>query len=86
MSHCRWFKAELKSFKWQTQADVALSGMLVDRPLNFFQVNENQVALQGVHALLEPGVYPLRLEATLVDGSKQSFEQMVLVTSGQLLK
>ena len=68
-----------------TQADVALSGMLVDRPLNFFEVNENQVALQGVHALLEPGVYPLRLEATLVDGSKQSFEQMVLVTSGNYL-
>lgn len=64
------------------QEGVSLSGMLVDKPLNFFQTNGNQVALQGVHALLEPGTYPLRIEATLADGSKQSFEQMVLVTSG----
>ena len=41
-----------------------------------------QVALQGVHALLAPGVYPLRLEATLPDGSKQSYEQNILIVSG----
>jgi murein DD-endopeptidase MepM/ murein hydrolase activator NlpD len=61
---------------------VSLSGTLVDMPLHFAQENGEQVALQGVHAMLEPGVYPLRLEATLPDGSKQSFEQNVLVTSG----
>lgn len=66
----------------QTQEGVSVSGMLVDMPLHFFQANGEQIALQGVHALLEPGVYPLLLEATLADGSKQSFEQMVLVTSG----
>jgi murein DD-endopeptidase MepM/ murein hydrolase activator NlpD len=54
----------------------------VDQPLHFFQSNVEQVALQGVHALLEPGVYPLRIEATLPDGNKQAFEQMVVVTSG----
>jgi murein DD-endopeptidase MepM/ murein hydrolase activator NlpD len=66
----------------QTQEGVSLSGMLVDMPLHFFQTNGEQIALQGVHALLEPGVYPLLMEATLTDGSKQSFQQMVLVTSG----
>jgi len=66
----------------QTQEDAAVSGMLVDMPLHFFQANGEQIALQGVHALLEPGVYPLLMEATLTDGGKQSFEQMVLVTSG----
>jgi murein DD-endopeptidase MepM/ murein hydrolase activator NlpD len=66
----------------QTKEGVTLSGMLVDKPLRFFQSNVEQVALQGVHALLEPGVYPLLMEATLPDGSKQAFEQMVLVTSG----
>ena len=65
-----------------SQEGASISGMLVDKTLNFFQANGDQVALQGVHALLEPGAYPLRLEATLSDGSKQSFEQMVLVTSG----
>ena len=66
----------------QTREAASLSGRLVDMPLHFFEANDGQVALQGVHALLEPGVYPLLMEATLPDGSKQSYEQMVLVTSG----
>ena len=66
----------------RVQEGASPSGTLIDMPLHFFQGNGEQVALQGVHALLEPGVYPLLLEATLTDGSKQSFEQMILVTSG----
>jgi len=69
----------------QTQEGVSVSGILVDMPLHFFPANGEQVALQGVYALLEPGVYPLLIEATLTDGSKQAFEQMVLVTSGDYL-
>ena len=73
----------------QVPEGVYVSGMLVDHELRFFPDSESapqgygsQVALQGVHALLEPGAYPLRLEATLPDGSMQSFEQLVLVISG----
>jgi murein DD-endopeptidase MepM/ murein hydrolase activator NlpD len=66
----------------RVQEGASLSGMLVDKPLHFFQGNGEQVALQGVHALLAPGTYPLLLEATFADGSKQSFQQMLLVTSG----
>lgn len=67
----------------EVPAGVTVSGMLVDRALHFFEeADGSQVALQGVHALLDPGPYPLRLEATLPDGSKQSFEQNVLVNSG----
>ena len=69
----------------QTQEGVSVSGTLVDMPLHFFQADGEQVALQGIHALLEPGVYPLLMEATLTDGSRQAFEQMVLVTSGDYL-
>ncbi|HTX91107.1 MAG TPA: peptidoglycan DD-metalloendopeptidase family protein [Anaerolineales bacterium] len=62
---------------------VTLGGMLVDHPLHFFSIDDKtQVALQGVHAMLDPGLYPLRLDVTLADGSIQSFEQMVLVNSG----
>lgn len=62
---------------------ATLSGLLVDHPLRFFPLPDGrQVALQGVHAMLEPGLYPLRVEATLADGSRQAFEQMVLVRSG----
>jgi murein DD-endopeptidase MepM/ murein hydrolase activator NlpD len=69
----------------QTQDGVTLSGSLVNMPLHFFPSNNGQVALQGVDALQEPGVYPLLAEANLPDGTKQSFEQMVLVTSGNYL-
>ena len=62
---------------------VTLSGILVDKPLHFFAASNEHVALQGIHALLEPGVYPIRLEAALADGSRQAFEQMVLVRSGE---
>ena len=66
---------------------VTLDGTLVDKPLNFFPLSDGRmVALQGIHALLDPGVYPLRLNATLPDGTKQSFEQMMLVASGNYTK
>lgn len=67
----------------RTQPGVSLSGMLVDKTLHFAPLEgETFVSLQGVHAMLEPGPYPLRLTASLPDGSQQSFEQMVLVQSG----
>ena len=60
-----------------------LTGFLVDHSLHFFDMGDGrQVALQGVHALLDPGVYTLHRVATVADGSIQSYEQMVLVVSG----
>ncbi len=64
----------------QTSALVAnLSGTLADRPLHFFPMGDEWIALQGVHALLPAGIYPFRLTATLPDGSQQTFEQLVLI-------
>jgi murein DD-endopeptidase MepM/ murein hydrolase activator NlpD len=69
--------------KVKTIPNVTLGGILVDHQLHFFPMeDETQVALQGVHALLPPGIYPLRLDATLPDGSKQSYEQYILIVSG----
>lgn len=66
-----------------TSQEVTLTGILVDQKLHFFPLEEKSyVSLQGVHALTEPGLYPIRLDATLSDGSKQSFEQMVLIQTG----
>ena len=71
----------------QPASGVTLGGILADKPLHFFPSGDgNMVALQGIHAMLNPGIYPLRLDATLPDGSKQSFEQMVLVASGNYPK
>jgi len=62
---------------------VTLGGLLGDHPLHFFSTGDNtQVALQGIYAALDPGLYPLRIDVTRADGSAQSFEQMVLVNSG----
>ena len=69
--------------KVKTISGVTLGGVLVDHQLHFFPAEDGtQVALQGVHGLIAPGVYPLRLEATLSNGSKQSYEQSVLIVSG----
>ncbi len=69
--------------KVQTIPGVKLGGLLVDHALHFFPSEDGtQIALQGVHALLEPGIYPLRLDATLPDGSTQSYEQSILIVSG----
>ncbi len=69
--------------KVTTTQNVTLSGLLVDKPLQFFPGGDgSQVALQGVHAMLDPGVYPLQIDATLPDGTKQSFEQRVVVNPG----
>ena len=68
----------------QAQPGVQLNGMLVDKPLSFFSLGSNKyVALQGTYALLVPGSYPLQLGATLTDGTKQSFEQSVIIQSGK---
>ncbi len=67
-----------------TPADgVTLSGMLVDYPLHFFPMGDGRmVALQGIHAMLQPGVYPLQLDAASSDGRVQSFQQLVVIDSG----
>lgn len=71
----------------QPASGATLGGVLVDKPLHFFPTGDgNMVALQGIHAMLNPGVYPLRLDATLADGTKQSFEQLVLINSGNYAK
>jgi murein DD-endopeptidase MepM/ murein hydrolase activator NlpD len=65
-----------------TSQAVTLGGLLVEQSLHFSATDANtQVALQGIHAMLDPGLYPLRLDVSGSDGSVQSFEQMVLVKS-----
>ncbi len=69
--------------KIKTIPGVTLGGFLVDRPLHFFILEDGtHVALQGIHSLTQPGVYPLRLDATLADGSLQSYEQYIKIEVG----
>ncbi|GAB1469518.1 hypothetical protein MASR2M66_03940 [Chloroflexota bacterium] len=66
-----------------TQPGVTLGGIFTDRPLHFFPAEDGQqIALQGIYALIESGAHPLRLDATLPDGSVQSYEQLILIVPG----
>jgi hypothetical protein len=62
---------------------VSLTGAFGDRELHFFLDDQGDyVALQGIHAMTEPGLYPLTLEGTLDDGSSFGHAQLVLIRDG----
>jgi hypothetical protein len=55
----------------------------MDRSLNFFrQEDGSYLAIQGVHAMLTPGAYPLTLSGQLEDGTPFGFTQLVQVNNG----
>lgn len=59
---------------------LQLGGGFLGHELHFFNVSpEEYVALQGVHALTEPGVYPLDLTVARPDGAVFTYSQNVLV-------
>jgi murein DD-endopeptidase MepM/ murein hydrolase activator NlpD len=65
--------------------DVELTGTLAELKLNFFPYQNGYMALQGIPAMLEPGLYELNLEGEIPAGEKFSFSQTVLVRSGNYL-
>jgi murein DD-endopeptidase MepM/ murein hydrolase activator NlpD len=70
--------------KLQSDQPLTVQGELIDRPLNFFrQQDGSYVALQGVHAMLKPGAYPLTLSGSLEDGTPFGFTQLVQVNDGR---
>jgi murein DD-endopeptidase MepM/ murein hydrolase activator NlpD len=63
-----------------TNQSATLSGSLADKELHFFTSADNdQIALQGVHRMNKPGIYPFHLKATFANGSSYEFEQTVLL-------
>jgi len=64
-------------------SDISINGSLFDHPLNFFpEVDKRYVALQGVHAMLEPGLYPMNFQVNLPGNYPYNFSQSVLVQAG----
>jgi murein DD-endopeptidase MepM/ murein hydrolase activator NlpD len=67
---------------------MEINGTLIDRDLHFLEDSAGgYIALQGVHALTEPGIYTLSMNGTLPpDGTGQkasfAYSQPVLVQSG----
>ncbi len=67
-------------------AGLSLSGSFMDHALNFFaKPDGGYVALQGVHAMATPGLYPLALTVIQPDGSQVNYSQNVYVSAGDLL-
>lgn len=76
--------------RMKTQPGIEVSGSLAGRTLRFFPYQDGYVALQGIHAMTEAGLYPLTLSITLPTdevGEKTSFQfsQPVLITSADYL-
>ncbi len=68
--HRRCFRGKPQLSKLVTPAEMTLSGSLKDHELHFFRDGEKgYVALQGVNALAEPGLYPLTIQGDLQDGA-----------------
>ena len=75
-----FLQGKAASIKLSTLGEVSLEGELIDRPLHFFPTGASQyVGLQGVHAMTEPGLYPLAIKGELPDGGAFAFSQMVPV-------
>jgi len=48
----------------------------------FVDLGGVQMAYGGIHALTEPGVYPLTMTVTYPDGTEYRFDQLVMISSG----
>jgi murein DD-endopeptidase MepM/ murein hydrolase activator NlpD len=67
----------------KTNEAVGASGALNGLPLHFFSIGENEwVALQGIHALAEPGLADFNLKITSPGAEPFQFDQPLLLEPG----
>ena len=63
-------------------AGARVQGVLASYTLNFGESDNAWVALQGLPAMIDPGVYPFSIRLQLEDGTTREFSQDVAVASG----
>lgn len=61
---------------------MSMEGSLGDQPLHFFPFENGFVAMQGVHALQEPGYYPSVIAGRLNDDTWFEFSQHIYIADG----
>ena len=62
------------------QSGVALQGKMIGHEFGFYPVEEGEYAgLQGIHALAEPGLYPLTVTGKMPDGTSFTHSQLIIV-------
>ncbi len=65
---------------------LRLGGTLIKYALNIFpEGNNHYTALQGIHAMVEPGLYPLTLQSNNPDDPLFSYSQLVMVQAGDFV-
>lgn len=67
--------------------ELELSGSLNGREITFFSMGDEYVAMLGIHAMTEPGLYPLNISGRLPPGEPYfgeefEFSQSVLIRDG----
>lgn len=60
-------------------AGMQISGELMGHAILFHELDNTYTALQGAHAMTEPGLYTLKLKGELPGGGKFAFEQKIYV-------
>jgi len=67
----------------ETEGELKAQGTLTGHEFNFFRSGDGSyIALQGVHAMTEPGFYPLTVSGSLADGTPFAFSQQVYIQDG----
>jgi murein DD-endopeptidase MepM/ murein hydrolase activator NlpD len=70
-------------FTFSSPEELTITGELSGHPLAFFKSSENTyTALQGIHALAEPGLKNLQILIRKTNGELLAFEQMLPITAG----
>ncbi len=79
-------QGETAEIQIEAAEGLTLQGTLMERSLNFsISPDGNYVALQGMHAMAEPGLYTLKLQINSPDQSSFGFAQEILVYAGDFL-
>ena len=66
-----------------TDPQISVDGRFGNIILNFMSIGERQVSLFGVHAMSDPGIYPLFVTAERSDGQRITIEMRLPVADAQ---
>lgn len=65
---------------------LTLDGSFTGYDLHFFPyASEKYIALQGIYAMIEPGLYPMQITGTLKSGAAFGFTQLIHIEAGDFL-
>jgi hypothetical protein len=69
--------------RMRVNSELDLTGNLIDWDFKFFaDANGSYIGLQGIHAMTQPGFYPLTLNGNLNDGTPVMYSQWIYIRPG----